>query len=267
MSWEILHQVDNDLIIHEVEDLAVDEVLATKIGHAYFESSVDNATLQKIMKENQHPSNLMAVKPAKLNPEIESCHKFQNSTSFVMTNEKSLYYSQNFVVKAITIMSDIVNSVLLASDNCPWGVPINHINIVKACMNGITLLSHFSAEFEQKCKNNLRNIVHRGFVALCGPKPGSAAYKAKPRNTQSKYLFSDNLKEAAKDAKRSEEITKKDFYRKHFKVQSKHYTLTDQKKTFLDHGRKTGQNFNRPSTKQGKHYSNNRHRTARKFCN
>ena len=90
MSWEILHQVDHDLGIHEVEDLALDEVLTTKICHAYFESSADNTKLQKIMKENQHPSNLMTVKPAKLNPEIESCHQFQNSTSFVMTNEKSL---------------------------------------------------------------------------------------------------------------------------------------------------------------------------------
>ena len=73
------------------------------------------------MKENQHPSNLMAVKPPKLNPETESSHQFQNNTSFVMTNKKSLYSSQNFVVKAITIMSDIANSVLLASDNGPSG--------------------------------------------------------------------------------------------------------------------------------------------------
>ena len=139
MSREILHQVDDDLGIQEVEGLAVDELLAKKIGHAYFESSADNTKLQKIMKENQHPSNLMAVKPPKLNPEIESCHQFQNNTSFVMTNEKRLFSSQNFVVKAITIMSDIANSVLLASDNGPSGGPINHINKVKACMNGITL--------------------------------------------------------------------------------------------------------------------------------
>ena len=134
-------------------------------------------------------------------------------------------------------------------------------------MNEITLLGHVSAEFEQKRKNNLRNIIHRDFVALCGPKPGSAAYKAKPRHTQSKYLLGDNLKQAAKDAKRSEEITKKDSYKKYFKVQSKRYTSTDQKKTFLDHGTKTGQNFNRPSTKQGQYYNNSRHSTARKFCN
>ena len=77
MSRKILHQVDDDLGIQEVEGLAVDELLAAKIGHAYFESSADNAKLQKIMKENQHPSNLMAVKPPKLNPEIESFVNFK----------------------------------------------------------------------------------------------------------------------------------------------------------------------------------------------
>ena len=179
------------------------------------------------MKANQYPSNLMVVKPPKLNPEIESCHQFQNNTYFVMYNEKRLYSSQNFVVKAITIMFDIANSVLLAPDNSPSGRPIN---IVKACMNGIPLLDHVWAEFERKNKNNLRNIIHIDFAALCGTKSGSAAHKAKPRNTQSKYLLGGNLKKAANDAKRSEDITKKDSYRKNFKVQSKHYTSTDQKR-------------------------------------
>ena len=111
-----------------------------------------------------------------------------------MSNEKSLYSSQSFVVKTISIMSDIANSVLLASDNGPSGGRIDHVNIVKACMNGITLLGHVSAEFERKRKNNLRNIIYKDFVALCGSKPCSAAYKTKPRNTQSKYLLGDNLK-------------------------------------------------------------------------
>ena len=124
-----------------------------------------------------------------------------------MYNEKSLHSSQNFVVKTITIMSNIANCVLLAYDNGPSGGPINHVNIVKACMNGITLLGLVSTELERKRRNNLRNIVHKDFIALCGPKPGSVVYKAKPRNTQSKYLLGDNLKQAAKDAKRSEDIT------------------------------------------------------------
>ena len=92
---EILHQVDDDLGIQEAEGPAVDELLSEKINHAYFETSADNTKLQKIMKENQHPRNLMVLKPQKLNPEIESCRQFQNNASFVMSNEKSLYSSQN----------------------------------------------------------------------------------------------------------------------------------------------------------------------------
>ena len=91
MSRDILHQVDDDVDIQQAEGLAVDELLTEKIGHAYFESSADNTKLRKIMKENQHPSNLMAVKMPKLNAEIESCHQFQNNASFVMSNEKRLY--------------------------------------------------------------------------------------------------------------------------------------------------------------------------------
>ena len=45
MSREILHQVNDDLGIQETEGLAVDELLAEKIGHAYFESLVDNTKL------------------------------------------------------------------------------------------------------------------------------------------------------------------------------------------------------------------------------
>ena len=82
MSREILHQVHDDLGIQETEGPAVDELLAGKINHAYFESSADNTKLQKIMKENQHPSNIMDVNPPKRNPEIESCHQFQNNASF-----------------------------------------------------------------------------------------------------------------------------------------------------------------------------------------
>ena len=101
----------------------------------------------------------MAVKPPKLNPEIESCHQFQNNTSFAMSNAKSLYSSQNFVVKTIKIMSDIANSVSLASDNGHSGGPINHVNIVKAGMNEVTLLGHVSAEFERKRFNKSEQLI------------------------------------------------------------------------------------------------------------
>ena len=53
MSREILHQVDDGLGISEAEDPAVDELLAEKTDHAYFESPADNIKLQKTMKESQ----------------------------------------------------------------------------------------------------------------------------------------------------------------------------------------------------------------------
>ena len=67
------------------------------------------------MKENQHSSNLMAVKPPKLNPEIESCHQFQNNASFVMSNEKSLYSSENFIVKTITVSQTLFSWHLITA--------------------------------------------------------------------------------------------------------------------------------------------------------
>ena len=96
MSREILHQVDDDLSLQEAEGPAVDELLAEKINHAYFESSTDNTKLQKIMKESQQPRNLMVLKPPKLNRETESCHQFQNNASFVMSNKKKFILFPEF---------------------------------------------------------------------------------------------------------------------------------------------------------------------------
>ena len=49
-------------------------------------------------------------------------------------------------------------------------------------------------------------------MTLYGPTPGSAASKANLKNNRSVLLVGNDLKRAAKDAKRSEEITNKDSY-------------------------------------------------------
>ena len=131
------------------------------------------------MKENQHPSNLMAGKPPKLNPEIESCHQFQNNAS-VVSNEKNLHSSQNFVVKTITIMSDIANSVLLRSDSGPSGGPINQVDTFTACMNGITLLGHLLAEFERKPKKPTKYRSQR-FCSIMWTKTRLSWIQNKPK--------------------------------------------------------------------------------------
>ena len=61
-------------------------------------------------------------------------------------------------------------------------------------------------------------------------------------------LLGDNLKQAAKDARRSQELTKKD-YKKDFKGNRQTQTR-DQTKSFLDYGKKGGQNYDRPSQQQ-----------------
>ena len=73
---------------------------------------------------------------------------------------------------------------LKASDG-EYGRSLDHLNLVKLCLNTITLLSHISAEFTRKRKNNLINIVHLDLLPLCGPKPGTLAAKVKPKNQRS----------------------------------------------------------------------------------
>ena len=102
----------------------------------------------------------------------------------------------------------MTNSILKASDADNGGY-VDHVDLVKSCLNTITLLSHISAKFTRKRKHNLRNIVHSDILALCAPKPGNTAAKVKPKNQRSTFLLGDNLKQAAKDARRSQELTKK----------------------------------------------------------
>ena len=86
-----------------------------------------------------------------------------------MTNEKGLYSRQNFVIKAISILSNIAGSVLKASDDNKW--IFRSCKPDKSSLSTITLLSHVSAEFFKKKKNSLTNIVHADYCAFYGPNP------------------------------------------------------------------------------------------------
>ena len=84
----------------------------------------------------------------------------------------------------------------------------------------------------------MRNILHTDFVILCGPKPGSATSKVKPKNSRSIFLPEDSLNESAKDAKRSAKVTKKDSHWKDFRVVNMKYSQNNTEKSFLEHGKK-----------------------------
>lgn len=87
------------------------------------------------MKYNSHRRNLASIKLPKINTQIECPHHFQNNFSFAMANFKSLYSSKKYVVKTISMLSNIVKSVLLAicevtesRENCEnlneWNNPV-----------------------------------------------------------------------------------------------------------------------------------------------
>ena len=88
-------KVDDDLGIQEPEGSCLNKILDYKIEHAYFDISRGSIRLQKTMKDNPHPQNLAKIKSPKIYPDIKCPHHFQNNSSFVKTNEKSFYSTQN----------------------------------------------------------------------------------------------------------------------------------------------------------------------------
>ena len=99
------------------------------------------------------------------------------------------------------------DSVLKTSDDDKGG-SLGHVHLIKSCPSTITLLIHVSTEFPRKRRNNLKNIFQGDFLALCGPKAVTTTAKKKLKNPKSVFLRDEDLKQAAKDARRSQEILK-----------------------------------------------------------
>ena len=76
MIPDILGQVDDEFSLLDEEGPSVDTELAKKIENVFFESSGDNIRLQKIMKEQKHPANLLSLKPPSINPQIDSSQQY-----------------------------------------------------------------------------------------------------------------------------------------------------------------------------------------------
>ena len=83
----------------------------------------------------------------KINPEIESSQQYQSNTSFVVNNCKSLIKSKLCGQSYFNIMKyDKLN--LKASDG-EYGRSLDHLNLVKLCLNTITLFQQSSKEKEK----------------------------------------------------------------------------------------------------------------------
>ena len=107
------------------------------------------------MKDNAHPQNLASMKPPKFNPENECAHYSSNNTSFVISNKKSFILPNWKNKEAMTILSNIPNSVLLASDSKLSEGSLDPMNIVKAGMNVITRVSCLQSKTQKFLVNFL----------------------------------------------------------------------------------------------------------------
>lgn len=101
--------------------------------------------------------------------------------------------------------------------------------------------------------------------------------KIKPKKPKSVFLLSEDLRQTAKDAKKYQEITKKD-YKKDFKATFTGQSQEDHKKSFLGYGKKSFQRYNGASKKKRPLVSNSsnsnnffssseKYQTGRKYSN
>ena len=91
--------------------------------HSFLHVSSETSSLNKIMKLCALLSNLSKMKVPKMNEEVEIISVYQNSERFITSKEKALYPVQNYVTKALGIISQRTDAVLDAREN---GTSLNH---------------------------------------------------------------------------------------------------------------------------------------------
>ena len=177
----------------------------------------------------------------KMNKEIEITSAYQNNKRFITTKEKSLFSVQNYVKKALAKISQITNAVLNDTEARENGTSMNHKK-VQTRIHATTLLNHVQAEMSQQRRNNIRSIVESEYASLCGPKLGSKAAIQKLKNTDSEHLLGDDLKNAAKKAKTSNNMSKRPtncYSNSNNHSKFKFHSNRSQNQDFLYHGHKT----------------------------
>ena len=209
MSQEILQQLGDAMRMNVDDFKNINQGLSTQLMHSFLHASAETSSLNKIMKLYALPSNLSKMTVPKMNEEVEVTSAYQNNERLITTKEKSLYSLQNYVAKALAIISQMTDAVLNDADAKEKETSLNHKKVIQMGIHATTLLSHVQADMSQRRRNNIRNVVESQYVSLCGPKPGSKTAMEKPTNTDSEHLLEDDLKKAAKKAKTSNNMFKK----------------------------------------------------------
>ena len=80
-----------------------------------------------------------------MNEEVEISSACQNKI-FIPSKEKTLYSVQNYVAKALVIISQMTDAVLSDADARENGTSLNHKKVIQMGIHVTTLLSHIQAD-------------------------------------------------------------------------------------------------------------------------
>ena len=144
MTQEILHQLGDELGMNVDESKNINQCLSTQLMHSFLNASLETSSLNKIMKLYAFPSKLWKMTVPKMNEEVEITSACQDER-FITSKEKCLYSFQNYVAKALAIISQMTNAVLNDADARENGTSLNHKKIIQ-----MDLLSHVKADMSQR---------------------------------------------------------------------------------------------------------------------
>ena len=159
MSQEILNQLGDEMGMHVDESKNISQGLSTQSMHSFLHASSETSSLNKIMKLYALPSNLSKMTVPKMNEELEITSAYQNNERFITIKEKTLHSVQNYVAKALAIVSQMTDAVLSDADARENGTSLNHKKVIQMGIHATILLSHVQAEMSQQRRNNIRSIV------------------------------------------------------------------------------------------------------------
>ena len=84
-----------------------------------------------------------------MNEEVEISSACQNKI-FIPSKEKTLYSVQNYVAKALVIISQMTDAVLSDADARENGTSLNHKKVIQMVIHATIFLSHVQAEMSER---------------------------------------------------------------------------------------------------------------------
>ena len=92
------------------ESKNINQGLSTQLMYSFLHASSETSLLNKIMKLYALPSNLSKISVSKMNEDVEITSAYQNNERFITSKKTTLYSVQNYVAKALAIVSQMTDA-------------------------------------------------------------------------------------------------------------------------------------------------------------